>query len=198
MGQSHNNTIRGFDTETNCWMNTPPAQLLPERRDRYLSFTYNRELQIFGGCKGYQYFNNLWIFKTETFSWRKVEAKGKGPLRIIQWSSCMVGDRIFIFRGYCHVRAPALSSWWRSHSLCSPFFLPGNSLWTDSLLMTINDSQLYCVSLIMFLFMPTLCSCLYWLIDCVFSLPTAPSGFVTCIFSTVYSLLSTSCHLVWC
>ena len=29
--ENYHNTIRVFDTETNCWMNTPSAQLQPER-----------------------------------------------------------------------------------------------------------------------------------------------------------------------
>ncbi|MBE7326082.1 hypothetical protein IEQ44_15715, partial [Nocardioides sp. Y6] len=47
-GNGYCNTIRVFDTETNCWMNTPSAQLLPERRRDHSAFTYNEELYIYG------------------------------------------------------------------------------------------------------------------------------------------------------
>uniref|UniRef100_A0A671KKD6 Kelch domain containing 3 n=1 Tax=Sinocyclocheilus anshuiensis TaxID=1608454 RepID=A0A671KKD6_9TELE len=90
-----------FDTETNCWLNTPSAQLLPEGRRSHSAFAYNGELYIFGGYNARldRHFNDLWKFNPEAFSWKKVEPKGKGPCPRRRQCCCMVGDRIILFGG---------------------------------------------------------------------------------------------------
>ena len=71
-------TIRVFDTETNCWLNTTSTQpTLLERPRVHSAFTYNGELYIFDYTNQAQ--NDVWKFSPETFSWKKVEPKGKGP-----------------------------------------------------------------------------------------------------------------------
>ncbi|KAG1963080.1 kelch domain-containing protein [Pimephales promelas] len=95
------NKIKIFDTETNSWMNTASAQLLPEGRRSHSAFAYNGELYIFGGYNARldRHFNDLWKFNPEAFSWRKVEPRGKGPCPRRRQCCCMVGDRIILFGG---------------------------------------------------------------------------------------------------
>lgn len=95
------NKIKIFDTETNCWLNTPSTQLLPEGRRSHSAFAYNGELYIFGGYNARldRHFNDLWKFNPEAFSWKKVEPKGKGPCPRRRQCCCMVGDRIILFGG---------------------------------------------------------------------------------------------------
>ncbi|XP_045566372.1 kelch domain-containing protein 3 isoform X1 [Salmo salar] len=95
------NKIKVFDTETNSWLNTATAQLLPEGRRSHSAFSYNGELYIFGGYNARldRHFNDLWKFKPETFSWKKVEPQGKGPCPRRRQCCCMVGDRIILFGG---------------------------------------------------------------------------------------------------
>uniref|UniRef100_A0A1A8HJL8 Kelch domain containing 3 n=1 Tax=Nothobranchius korthausae TaxID=1143690 RepID=A0A1A8HJL8_9TELE len=95
------NKIKVFDTETNCWLNTPSTQLLPEGRRSHSAFTYNGELFIFGGYNARldRHFNDLWKFNPEAFTWKKVEPKGKGPCPRRRQCCCMVGDRIILFGG---------------------------------------------------------------------------------------------------
>ena len=95
------NTIRVFDTENNLWLDTPSTQLLPAARWSHSAFTYDGEMYILGGWNdGDQYLNDMWKFSPETFSWKKVEPKGKGPSAWDEMCCCMMGDRIFLFGGY--------------------------------------------------------------------------------------------------
>ncbi|XDV49740.1 hypothetical protein PO909_018930 [Leuciscus waleckii] len=61
------NKIKIFDTETNSWMNTASAQLLPEGRRSHSAFAYNGELYIFGGYNARldRHFNDLWKFNPD-------------------------------------------------------------------------------------------------------------------------------------
>lgn len=95
------NKIKIFDTETNSWMNTHTAQLMPEGRRSHSAFAYNGELYIFGGYNARldRHFNDLWKFSPEAFSWKKVEPRGKGPCPRRRQCCCMVGDRIILFGG---------------------------------------------------------------------------------------------------
>ena len=94
------NTIRVFDTETNFWMNTPSAQTLPEGRGYHSAFSYDGELYIFGGHGWDENFGDLWKFSPESFSWKEVEPKGKGPGPMYRMCCCMVGDRVIFFGGF--------------------------------------------------------------------------------------------------
>ena len=98
-GGDYYNSIRVFDTKTNCWLNKPSGHLLPERRRDHSAFAYNGELYVFGGRYVNQYFNDLWKYSPETFSWKQVETKGKVPCRRYGMSCCMVGDCIIIHGG---------------------------------------------------------------------------------------------------
>ena len=93
------NNIRVFDTETNCWLNTPSAQRLPEQRYSHAAFVYNGELYIFGGRDWKQEFNDLWKFNTQTFSWKKIEPKGKAPRGMCWMGCCVAGDQIILVGG---------------------------------------------------------------------------------------------------
>ena len=94
------NTLRVFDTESNCWMNTPSVGLLPVDRESHSAFTYNEELYIFGGQNSLNpYLNDLWKYNPETFSWKKVEVKGKLPSPTFSMHCCMVGDQVILFGG---------------------------------------------------------------------------------------------------
>ncbi|KAI2658179.1 Kelch domain-containing protein 3 [Labeo rohita] len=75
------NKIKIFDTETNCWLNTPTAQLLPEGRRSHSAFSYNGELYIFGGYNARldRHFNDLWKFNPEVLFTRT--ARAERPLR---------------------------------------------------------------------------------------------------------------------
>ena len=102
-----NNIISVFDTETDCWLNTPSAGQLPEDRKYHSSFSYNGELYIFGGqnsdgCKSW-HCNDLWKFSPETFTWKKVEPKENDSFWVSHGCCCMVGDRVFIFGGISHI-----------------------------------------------------------------------------------------------
>ena len=99
-GQCHTVTLILSSTKTNCWLNTPNVELLPEGRDRHSAFSYNGELYIFGGYKSSQTLNDVWKFSPETFSWKEVEPKGKGPGPMYGMCCCIVGDRIILFGGY--------------------------------------------------------------------------------------------------
>ena len=95
-----NNNLRVFDTDTNCWLNTPSTQLLPEERSYHSAFAYYEELYICGGYRGRERLNDLWRFNPENFSWTKVEPRGKGPAGMFSMCCCMVGDRVILFGGY--------------------------------------------------------------------------------------------------
>lgn len=100
----HYNSIRVFDTETNCWLNKPSAKLLPEGRWGHSAFAYNGELYITGGWNGNTFFNNLQKFSPETFSWKQVKPKRKDrrdprPKWMCGMCCCMVGDCIVIHGG---------------------------------------------------------------------------------------------------
>ena len=89
-----------FDTETDCWLNSPSAQLQPESRMRHSAFDYNEELYIFGGINYIHTTTDyLWKFNPEQFSWKEVEPMGKGmrPVKMLM-CCCMVGDRIILIR----------------------------------------------------------------------------------------------------
>ena len=90
--------IRVFDTETNCWLKTPSAHHLPERRQGHSAFAYNGDLYIFGGYSN-QDLNDLWKFNPQTFSWKKFEPKGKAPCGRAWMCCCMVGERIILIGG---------------------------------------------------------------------------------------------------
>ena len=93
------NIIRVFDTETNFWLNTLSAQILPEGRRGHSAFAQNGELYIFGGCNSKQDLNDLWKFNTQTFSWKKIEPKGKAPCGT-SWMGCgVVGDQVIFSAG---------------------------------------------------------------------------------------------------
>ncbi|MBE7326211.1 hypothetical protein IEQ44_16400, partial [Nocardioides sp. Y6] len=64
----------------------------------HLAFTFNEEL--YGGRNADQTFNDLWKFSPETFSWKKVEPKGKRPPETYGMCCCMLGDRVIFFGGY--------------------------------------------------------------------------------------------------
>ena len=91
---SVNNNIRVFDTETNCWLSTPSAQFLSAGSYNHSAFAYKGELYIFGGCKNqFHSFNDMWKLNPQTFSWKKIEPKGKGPWSGMYNMCCyMVGD----------------------------------------------------------------------------------------------------------
>ena len=95
----YNKGIRVFDTDTNCWLRTPTAQLRPGERNGHSAFNYNGELIIFGGVGGIKYdaLNDLWEFNPETFSWKQVTPKGTGPSQMYCWYCCIVGDRLIAF-----------------------------------------------------------------------------------------------------
>ena len=95
-GVSYDN-ISVFDTETSSWLSTPSAQVLPEGRWGHSAFAYNGELYIYGGENSHQTFNDLWKYNLESFSWKKVEPKGKRPPRMRSTSCCMVGDCVILF-----------------------------------------------------------------------------------------------------
>ena len=42
--------------------------------------------------------NDLYKFNPETFSWKKLTPKGKGPCRMVRICCGMVGDRIILYR----------------------------------------------------------------------------------------------------
>ena len=63
------------------------------------AFAYNGELYIFGGIGWNNHFIDLWKFSPETFSWKNIQPKGKGPSsEMYRMCCCMVGDRV-IFHG---------------------------------------------------------------------------------------------------
>ena len=106
--------IRVFDTETNCWANTPSAHLGPERYSHW-AFAYNEELYVFGGDNLNDYtLTDLWKYNPETFAWKKVQPKGEGigsrgytPASYVGKCCCRVEDRvIFIpFRYKIHCKS---------------------------------------------------------------------------------------------
>ena len=74
--------IRVFDTETNCWLSIPAAKIFqkPEGLYNHSAFAYRGELYVFGGenHRG-QSLNDLWKLNPQTFTWKKIEPKGKDP-----------------------------------------------------------------------------------------------------------------------
>ncbi|MBN3292068.1 KLDC3 protein, partial [Polypterus senegalus] len=95
------NKIKVFDTEMNCWLDSPATQILPEGRRSHSAFACNGELYIFGGYNARldRHFNDLWKFNPESFTWKKIEPKGKGPCPRRRQCCCMVGDKIILFGG---------------------------------------------------------------------------------------------------
>ncbi|XP_066215494.1 kelch domain-containing protein 3 isoform X2 [Saccopteryx leptura] len=95
------NRIRVFDTRTEAWLDCPPTPVLPEGRRSHSAFGYNGELYIFGGYNARlnRHFHDLWKFNPVSFSWKKIEPKGKGPCPRRRQCCCIVGDKIVLFGG---------------------------------------------------------------------------------------------------
>ncbi|XP_064365920.1 kelch domain-containing protein 3 [Dromaius novaehollandiae] len=95
------NRIKVFDTETNSWLDSPPTPVLPEGRRSHSAFSYNGELYVFGGYNARlnRHFHDLWKFNPVSFSWRRIEPKGKGPCPRRRQCCCRVGDKIILFGG---------------------------------------------------------------------------------------------------
>ncbi|XP_020832461.1 LOW QUALITY PROTEIN: kelch domain-containing protein 3-like [Phascolarctos cinereus] len=95
------NRIRIFDTRAEAWLECPPTPLLPEGRRSHSAFGYNGELYIFGGYNARlnRHFHDLWKFNPVSFSWKKIEPKGKGPCPRRRQCCCIVGDKIVLFGG---------------------------------------------------------------------------------------------------
>ncbi|XP_060045855.1 kelch domain-containing protein 3 isoform X3 [Erinaceus europaeus] len=95
------NRIRVFDTRTEAWLDCPPTPVLPEGRRSHSAFGYNGELYIFGGYNARlnRHFHDLWKFNPASFTWKKIEPKGKGPCPRRRQCCCIVGDKIVLFGG---------------------------------------------------------------------------------------------------
>lgn len=95
------NRIRVFDTRTEAWLDCPHTPVLPEGRRSHSAFGYNGELYIFGGYNARlnRHFHDLWKFNPGSFTWKKIEPKGKGPCPRRRQCCCIVGDKIVLFGG---------------------------------------------------------------------------------------------------
>ncbi|KAF0880279.1 kelch domain-containing protein 3 isoform X2 [Crocuta crocuta] len=95
------NRIRVFDTRTEAWLDCPQTPVLPEGRRSHSAFGYNGELYIFGGYNARlnRHFHDLWKFNPVSFTWKKIEPKGKGPCPRRRQCCCIVGDKIVLFGG---------------------------------------------------------------------------------------------------
>ncbi|XP_006776419.1 PREDICTED: kelch domain-containing protein 3 [Myotis davidii] len=95
------NRIRVFDTRTETWLDCPTTPVLPEGRRSHSAFGYNGELYIFGGYNARlnRHFHDLWKFNPVSFTWKKIEPKGKGPCPRRRQCCCIVGDKIVLFGG---------------------------------------------------------------------------------------------------
>ncbi|XP_027983851.1 kelch domain-containing protein 3 isoform X2 [Eptesicus fuscus] len=95
------NRIRVFDTRTEAWLDCPATPVLPEGRRSHSAFGYNGELYIFGGYNARlnRHFHDLWKFNPVSFTWKKIEPKGKGPCPRRRQCCCIVGDKIVLFGG---------------------------------------------------------------------------------------------------
>ncbi|XP_037375633.1 kelch domain-containing protein 3 isoform X2 [Talpa occidentalis] len=95
------NRIRVFDTKTEAWLDCPSTPVLPEGRRSHSAFGYNGELYIFGGYNARlnRHFHDLWKFNPVSFTWKKIEPKGKGPCPRRRQCCCIVGDKIVLFGG---------------------------------------------------------------------------------------------------
>jgi len=58
-------------------------------------------LYIFGGYNARlnRHFHDLWKFNPVSFTWKKIEPKGKGPCPRRRQCCCIVGDKIVLFGG---------------------------------------------------------------------------------------------------
>ena len=91
--------ISVFDLETNAWLDTPGLNFSAEVSQRFCPlsvFAYNGELYMFG-YDWSTHTNVLWKLSLDTFSWNKVEPKGKGPSCVTSDVCCgVVGDRVIL------------------------------------------------------------------------------------------------------
>ncbi|XP_033874044.1 kelch domain-containing protein 3 isoform X3 [Acipenser ruthenus] len=116
------NKMKVFDTETTCWLDSPATPILPEGRRSHSAFSYSGELYIFGGYNARldRHFSDLWQFNPESFTWKKIEPKGKGPCPRRRQCCCMVGEKIILFGGTSPIRG---TRGWQSnnfHDYCNP------------------------------------------------------------------------------
>uniref|UniRef100_A0A8C7AY75 Kelch domain containing 3 n=2 Tax=Caniformia TaxID=379584 RepID=A0A8C7AY75_NEOVI len=96
----HSATMLGSHM-TEAWLDCPPTPVLPEGRRSHSAFGYNGELYIFGGYNARlnRHFHDLWKFNPVSFTWKKIEPKGKGPCPRRRQCCCIVGDKIVLFGG---------------------------------------------------------------------------------------------------
>uniref|UniRef100_A0A6B2L0T0 Uncharacterized protein n=1 Tax=Arcella intermedia TaxID=1963864 RepID=A0A6B2L0T0_9EUKA len=74
---------------------------IPAIRERHSATLIGKKIYVFGGyCRGAElYYNNLYVFETETLNWTKLEPRGNPPDRRCGHSASVVDGKIWIFGG---------------------------------------------------------------------------------------------------
>ncbi|KAK8761082.1 hypothetical protein V5799_027647 [Amblyomma americanum] len=98
---AYSDSVRYLDTVTCTWVRPHVEGIAPISRFSHTSFVYNGEMYIFGGYnrKLGILFGDLHKYDPEMSCWTQVRPKRSGPCARKLHACCMIGNRVFIFRG---------------------------------------------------------------------------------------------------
>ncbi|KLU82981.1 kelch-domain-containing protein [Magnaporthiopsis poae ATCC 64411] len=77
----------------------PPVGKVPPARTNHTMITYNDKMYLFGGTNGFQWFNDVWCYDSQTNSWTMLDCIGYIPIPREGHAAALVDDVMYIFGG---------------------------------------------------------------------------------------------------